>query len=443
MGEWPKLTFDDAPLEIIDGDRGVNYPKQSDFSKIGHCLFLNAGNVTNSGFSFTECSFIDQERDRILRKGKLRRFDVVLTTRGTVGNVGFFDESIPYEHVRINSGMVIFRPDQSRIIARYLYLFLRSQLFRDQVIALTTGSAQPQLPIRDIQKIRIPLPPVCEQRAIAETLGALDDKIELNRQTNETLEELARSFFKDWFVDFGPTRAKAEGRTTYLAPEIWHLFPNALDDEDKPVGWCIRTIADICEVVDCLHSKKPSRQPEGKPLLQLSNIRDDGLIDLADRYCISDSDYEQWISRIEASEGDCVITNVGRVGAVSQMPPGVKAALGRNMTGVRCRQDFQHPTFLICLLLSEAMKNEIENWLDTGTILNALNVRSIPKLRFLMPDRTAIQYFESVARPLRQKMEYNLIESRTLAQTRDLLLPKLMSGEIRLREAEKLVEAVA
>lgn len=86
-GEWPMTTLGDGPLEIIDGDRGSNYPKQQDFAPIGHCLFLNAGNVTESGFNFSDCAFISSEKDAALRKGKLRRSDIVLTTRGTVGNV--------------------------------------------------------------------------------------------------------------------------------------------------------------------------------------------------------------------------------------------------------------------------------------------------------------------------------------------------------------------
>ncbi len=212
MGSWPELTFKDAPIEIIDGDRGVNYPKKSDFFPIGHCVFLNAGNVTASGFRFSKVSFISRERDLLLRKGKLEIHDNVLTTRGTVGNVGFFDESVNFDHIRINSGMVILRPDQSRIAPRFLYLFLRSHLFKTQVTALATGSAQPQLPIRDISRIQISLPTIAEQLSIAGMLGALDDKIELNRRMNETLEAMARAIFKDWFVDFGPTRAKAEGR---------------------------------------------------------------------------------------------------------------------------------------------------------------------------------------------------------------------------------------
>jgi type I restriction enzyme S subunit len=137
-GEWQTLPVAEAPLEIIDGDRGVNYPKQEDFGSSGDCLFLNTGNVTTSGFSFTERSFITKEKDAALRKGKLKRHDVVLTTRGTVGNVALFDDSVHFEHVRINSGMVLLRADQSKLLPRFLYQFVRSLVFKEQVAALTT-----------------------------------------------------------------------------------------------------------------------------------------------------------------------------------------------------------------------------------------------------------------------------------------------------------------
>jgi len=126
MSKWKKVTFKNAPLEIIDGDRGTNYPKQSDFLTSGYCLFLNAGNVTREGFSFSNCTFISQEKDSILRKGKLKKYDTILTTRGTVGNVAFFDDSVQFKNIRINSGMVILRPKPENLDPRYLYLFVRS-----------------------------------------------------------------------------------------------------------------------------------------------------------------------------------------------------------------------------------------------------------------------------------------------------------------------------
>jgi type I restriction enzyme S subunit len=192
----------------------------------------------------------------------------------------------------------------------------------------------------------------------------------------------------------------------------------------------VSELGHIAEVIDCLHAKKPERCDVGGIFLQLNNIHDNGLIDTDDAYLINEIEYKKWISRMEAKEGDCVITNVGRVGAVAQIPSGVKAALGRNITGVRCRVEFSFPTFLIECLLSEAMRDEIRQKTDTGTILDALNVKSIPRLRFVRPSNEIAQHFETLVRPLRERMEQNLSQSRTLATLRDTLLPKLMGGEI-------------
>ena len=103
-----EITFSDY-AEIIDGDRGKNYPKAEEFSDEGYCLFLSAKNVTKDGFLFEQMQFISEEKDNLLRKGKLCRGDIVITTRGTIGNIAFYDDDIPYDNVRINSGMVIIR----------------------------------------------------------------------------------------------------------------------------------------------------------------------------------------------------------------------------------------------------------------------------------------------------------------------------------------------
>ena len=123
---WPSVALADAPVEIIDGDRGKNYPKQHEFLGSGLCLFLNAGNVTGDGFNFSSCSFISSDRDQRLGKGKVTLHDVVLTTRGTIGNTAHLSETVPYEHVRINSGMVILRASNVELHPRFLYLVTRS-----------------------------------------------------------------------------------------------------------------------------------------------------------------------------------------------------------------------------------------------------------------------------------------------------------------------------
>jgi type I restriction enzyme S subunit len=327
-----------------------------------------------------------------------------------------------------------------------LFLYYNLSARKAEIRAAAGGSAQPILNKSAFGRLNILLPPPNEQRAISHILGTLDDKIELNRRMSETLEAMARSLFRSWFVDFDPVRAKAEGRDPGLPKPLADLFPSRFVDSELgeiPEGWEVSSLGMVVEVVDCLHAKKPDRREMGAPFLQLANIRDDGLINMEDTYLIDEADYRKWISRMEASPEDCVITNVGRVGAVAQMPLGLKAALGRNMTGIRCKPSFPFPTVLVECLLSQAMKDEIVLKMDTGTILNALNVRNIPRLRFVRPSADEIlEFLEGKVRSLRAQMERSLAESHSLAALRDTLLAKLISGEVRVKDAGEVIRSV-
>ena len=187
--------------EIIDGDRGKNYPKQDEFYPQGYCLFLNIGNVTKEGLTFEENQFITKEKDEALRKGKLKRGDIVYTTRGTVGNAGYYNSNVPYENVRINSGMVILRANGEIVDARFLYQILKSEYYRPYFKQYCTGSAQPQLPIKNFSQIYLNVPDIKTQHRIADILSAYDDLIENNQRQVKLLEEAAQRLYKEWFVD--------------------------------------------------------------------------------------------------------------------------------------------------------------------------------------------------------------------------------------------------
>ncbi len=176
--EWECEYLSNAGCQVLDGDRGKEYPKQHEFEVVGHCLFLNAGNVTKKGFIFLECHFIPKERDHRLRKGKLRRNDIVITTRGTVGNFALYDKKVEFDHIRINSGMAIIRSDNIVSKINYLYILLKSHVIENQIKRIVFGSAQPQLTIGLINKFSIPLPPHPEQKKIAEILSAWDRAID-------------------------------------------------------------------------------------------------------------------------------------------------------------------------------------------------------------------------------------------------------------------------
>ena len=149
--------------EIIDGDRGKNYPKQEDFFSDEYCLFLNAKNVTNHGFDFSDCMFITKDKDESLRKGKAKRGDVILTTRGTLGNLAFYTDNVPYKNIRINSGMVILRMNRQIIDESFFIEQFRMQI-DDIKKSIASGSAQPQLPISTMNKINIVMPNLKKQK---------------------------------------------------------------------------------------------------------------------------------------------------------------------------------------------------------------------------------------------------------------------------------------
>jgi type I restriction enzyme M protein len=218
----------------------------------------------------------------------------------------------------------------------------------------------------------------------------------------ELLTQLVQQLFTNWFVEFEFPNIQGLPYKSSGGKMIMTEFG------EIPEGWKVNQLGNLCYIIDCLHSKKPERLDHntGNILLQLNNITDIGIIDFKEKFYISDNDYKNWTSRIELLFSDCVITNVGRYGAVSQMPNGFKAAIGRNITAIRLKKEFNHlGYFLITLLTSNWMKREIEINKDAGTILDALNVKSIPNLKFLDPGDSLLKEFETLINPIRRKIE--------------------------------------
>jgi len=436
------LSLDEFPV-IPDGwryeslgdlveERGVSYGIVQPGSETTDGVpIVRVNNIRNGRIDTSDMLKVGADIEAKFQRSRLRGGEVLLTLVGTLGEVAIVPDNLRGWNVARAVGVIPVRKDPGSL---WVSICLRSAFIQHCIRTWATTTVQATFNLRDLSKLPIPIPPTETREAIAAVLGALDDKIELNRRMNATLEAMARALFQSWFVDFDPVRAKLDGRApAALDLPAAALFPSSFQDSSIghiPAGWEVSELGQTADVIDCLHAKKPERCENGQLYLQLNNIRDDGLIDITDSFFVSAEDYQKWISRMEARPGDCVITNVGRVGAVGQIPEGVKAALGRNITGIRCKSAFMYPTFLIECLVSESMREEIRLKTDSGTILDALNVKSIPKLRFVRPTREICACFESLARPLRRRMEQNLSESRTLATLRDTLLPKLLSGQL-------------
>lgn len=201
---WEDLYFGNEDyLKIIDGDRGKNYPTKAEFTPDGYCLFLNTSNVRKGNFDFIKMDFITKEKDESLRKGKLSRGDVILTTRGTLGNSAYYDDSIHYENVRINSGMVVLRTDHKKVLPQYLIYIINSNEFIKKTQEANSGSAQPQLPIKVLSKLSFPLPPLTEQKEIVTRLDTLSEKLRTLRELQQSqladLKKLEKAYLREAF----------------------------------------------------------------------------------------------------------------------------------------------------------------------------------------------------------------------------------------------------
>ena len=399
---WKKCKLGDAPFEIIDGDRGVNYPKQNEFKDDGYCLFLNAKNVTSNGFVFDECYFISKEKDQILRKGKLQRNDIILTTRGTVGNIGFFNNKIPYDNIRINSGMVIIRPNPDEILAEYTYQLFKNIKCEFNVFA--TGSAQPQLPIRDIKEISFSLPPLAEQRAIASVLSSLDDKIDLLQRQNKTLEAIAETLFRQWFV------------------------------EEASEDWEECTLNDLCSQIasgGTPSTKIDSYYNGNINWYSTKELKDNFLYESENK--ITKEGLDNSSARLFPT-GTVVIAiyaapTVGRLGILANEASFNQAACGLVANEALCCSEF------IYLYL----KNQRDklNLMASGSAQQNLNVGKIKSYPAFKVPKDLMNKFKDAVQPNLKKINNNTLQIRTLEKIRDTLLPKLISGEVRVTLTEE------
>jgi type I restriction enzyme S subunit len=203
---WEVLTFSECDIKVLDGDRGNEYPKEADFKSSGFCLFLSAKNVTKNGFRFDTTAFITKDKDERLRKGRLNPQDIVITTRGTVGNIAFYDDSINFDTVRINSGMAIIRNNNAHIECAFIYKLLSSGVIITQLKNLTFGSAQPQLTIGTLNELQLPIPPLAEQSQIVSAISSI--QIALDKMENKLAQtqSLKKSLMQDLLA--GKVRVK-------------------------------------------------------------------------------------------------------------------------------------------------------------------------------------------------------------------------------------------
>lgn len=392
--------------EIIDGDRGKNYPQQHEFLNEGYCLFLNTGNVTSSGFSFESNQYISKEKCDLLRKGKLQRRDIVYTTRGTVGNAAFYSNTIPYEHIRINSGMVIIRPNEDVVCTEFLYQVLKSDYYRPYFKKYCTGSAQPQLPIKNFSTIELDLPDLGVQRRIADILLAYDDLIENNQKQIKLLEEAAQRLYKEWFVDL-----RFPGHeTTPITDGI-------------PEGWRMVALSEIASVNKQSISKQyPYDYVDYIDIGSVSK----GRIESTTRFAIKDAPGRA--KRI-AFDGD-ILWGMVRPNLKSYALVFHPTATSVFSTGFAVLHAEKVPfSFLYCHVTQDDFVGYLVNCTN-GAAYPAVKPVHFEKALLLLPTDEILNRFHALVGPMFRKVEILERQLRQAAEARDRLLPKLMSGEI-------------
>jgi type I restriction enzyme S subunit len=430
-------------LQIGDGYRAKN----EELGGTGP-VFLRAAYLQDGGFIET-----NYERFKSLALSQFgpkiaQLNDVVVTTKGnSTGRVGRIRSS---QTGSVYSPHLSYwrstRPDQIDQI--FLFYWSKSREFMEQLAGMAGSTDMaPYLSLRDQLRLQITVPPVEDQRQIASVLGALDDKIDLTRGMNETLETMARAVFKEWFVDFGPTRAKMEGRAPYLSPEVWSLFPDWLDDDGKPAGWRTCLLGDLCSRIAIGPFGSDITTDNfvdiGVPVIRGMNLRD-GFID--NEFAFLTENKADALRNANAFSGDIVITHRGTLGQVGMIPSPSRFpryVISQSQMLLSVDQSATTSNYIFEFLRSPiGQERLLANTSQTGVPAIARPTTSLRSIHVVAPSVIVLAEFEAVAKPLAQRTEANDAENRTLSAIRDLLLPKLMSGEVRIKDAEKVVEAV-
>lgn len=345
---------------------------------------------------------------------------VLFTCSATIGVV-----AINKRDLCTNQTFIGLVPSE-KITCDYLYYYLK--LCKKQFQKLSSITTIPYISRRLFEEFEIELPEIDTQYKIASVLSSLDSKIELNNIINQELEKLSRKLYDYWFLQFDFPNEQGKPYKSSGGKMVW-------SEEIKrniPKGWRVDSIEKCCSIIDCLHSKKSNFIFEDKKyyLLQLENIKDDGLLDLQNKYYVSQNEYKKWTSRIEVTDGDIIITNAGRVAATAQIPNGVRAGIGRNITAIRPKSI--NETYLFLSLQGADLRKQIIANTDSGAFFSSLNVKGIKKLFVIRPPKVIEDGFEQIVKIIRRKREINNYQNACLTELRDRLLPILMNGQLQV-----------
>ena len=428
--EWGEAAIEDVAEKVAMGPFGSSI-KVETFVEEGVPVISGQhlhGSKVNDRVGF---NFVTEEHAERLKNANVQRGDVIFTHAGNIGQVAFVPWDSQYDRYVISQRQFYMRCNTSKVLPEFIVAYFKTPVGQHQLLANTSQTGVPSIaqPVTYLRTISIPLPPLPEQRAIAHILGTLDDKIELNRRMSETLEAMARALFKSWFLDFDPVRAKAEGRDPGLPKPLADLFPARLVDSELgeiPEGWEVKCVDDEFELTmgQSPPGKTYNETGEGMPFYQ-------GRADFQFRfpkrrvYCTAPTRH--------AKAGDTLISVRAPVGDVNVA--GEDCAIGRGVAAARHKSGSRSYTYyFMCGLADVFARFEGE-----GTVFGSISKKDFHAIPCVAAPEEAIKGFERVCAPIDRRLAISERESRTLAALRDALLPRLISGELRVEDAEKFI----
>jgi type I restriction enzyme, S subunit len=396
---------------------------------------IKGGRVVEDGIA----RITEDDANRLF-KYLVAKGDIVYSRRGDVERCALIREK--ESGWLCGTGCLRVRPGADAIDSDFCAHFLSHPETREWISRHAVGATMPNLNTQILSDVPILLPPRTEQKAIAHILGTLDEKIELNRKTNETLEAMAKALFKSWFVDFDPVRAKAEGRPTRLPAEISDLFPDSFEDSELgeiPSGWSVSCVNDLCEWVSSggtpSRSRKDFWENGNIPWFKTGELNDAPLMDSGEKInelALGNSSCKLWeagtiLFAIYASP------TVGRLGVLTASGTSNQAA-----AGLKAKGNIGTPFLRRTLLFS---RDELQN-IAVGAAQQNINVQILKVHKVIAPGTALASAYSSTVFPLDEKQIWLAKSTRELCSLRDALLPKLISGEIRIPDAEKMLEEV-
>lgn len=295
---------------------------------------------------------------------------------------------------------------------------------------IASGSAIPYLTVSDLNAISVNLPSVNEQKAIAHILGSLDEKIELNQKMNQTLEDTVKVIFKSWFIDFDPVHAKVDGKPTGLTDEMSDLFPNEFENSEIgaiPKGWTVVTLDSLAEITMGQSPPGESYNDDGVGIAFYQGSSDFGFrFPKIRKFCSSPTRY--------AIENDVLLSVRAPVGDINRALE--KCCIGRGLASIRSTHGFPSWIFYRC----QFFDNYFSTFNSEGTVFGSVSGKDLKLIKTINPTKPIVQLFENIASDIDKSIKLKTLEIKKLTELRDLLLPKLISGEIQIPNAEKFLE---